>query len=294
MTAKARKLNTSDVTWQQLEDRQIFAGDATSDDTGFAMEAGFARFGAGEQAEVPVPYDEVWVVTRGSLTVRDDESTLTATAGEALYIPRHAPGMVQANEDTELLTVTYPPRRPQNPQASAPATGASETRMTVVERQQFLSELHVGILSIAEGDGSGPLVVPVGYDYEPGGDITFSTAENSRKMALLRAAGRASFMVQTEPYPTSTSPSRAPSSRSSPRTQMPATLGPSAISAGSWPIGFLSQAPRVNRTARWPYASGRNAGAPTIPARSTRSTRCSYSGLKHLRQARPVTGLKAC
>jgi hypothetical protein len=72
--------------------------------------------------------------------------------------------------------------------------------MTHHERQRFLADLHVGIVSIPE-DGRGPLTVPVWYDYEPGGELRFVTARTSRKGRLLEKARRFSVCVQTETSP---------------------------------------------------------------------------------------------
>ena len=46
----------------------------------------------------------------------------------------------------------------------------ADTRMTEQEREAFLADLHVGVISIPRPDGP-PLTVPIWYDYEPGGDI---------------------------------------------------------------------------------------------------------------------------
>jgi nitroimidazol reductase NimA-like FMN-containing flavoprotein (pyridoxamine 5'-phosphate oxidase superfamily) len=72
--------------------------------------------------------------------------------------------------------------------------------MTRQEREQFLAELHVGIISIAE-DGRGPLTVPVWYAYQPGGDLRVLTASASRKGRLLERARRFSLCAQTETPP---------------------------------------------------------------------------------------------
>ena len=73
--------------------------------------------------------------------------------------------------------------------------------MTNPEREAFLAELHVGIISIAE-DGRGPLTVPIWYGYEPGGELRVVTGKATRKGRLLDRAGRFSLCVQTEipPY----------------------------------------------------------------------------------------------
>jgi hypothetical protein len=63
------------------------------------------------------------------------------------------------------------------------------------ERQEFLAEPHVAALSVAAGPGRAPLVVPIWYQYEPGGDVWFHTPAGSRKAKLIDAAGRVSLMV---------------------------------------------------------------------------------------------------
>ena len=72
--------------------------------------------------------------------------------------------------------------------------------MSRAERDAFLAEAHVAILSVAES-GRGPLAVPVWYEYEPGRDIRVVTGGKSRKMSLLRAAGRATLCAQDEKPP---------------------------------------------------------------------------------------------
>ena len=72
--------------------------------------------------------------------------------------------------------------------------------MSRSEREAFLAETRVAIVSIAEA-GHGPLTVPVWYRYEPGGDVWFATGATSRKARLLRLAARASLCVQTETPP---------------------------------------------------------------------------------------------
>ncbi|GAA0930206.1 pyridoxamine 5'-phosphate oxidase family protein [Nonomuraea longicatena] len=75
------------------------------------------------------------------------------------------------------------------------------SKMSVSARERFLSEVHVGVLSVADVGGRAPLAVPVSYVYEPAGVIEFATGGDTRKLALLRASGRCSFLVQTEEVP---------------------------------------------------------------------------------------------
>jgi hypothetical protein len=63
------------------------------------------------------------------------------------------------------------------------------------EREEFLAEPHVAALSVAAGPDCAPLVVPIWYQYSPGGEVWFHTTVGSRKAKLIEAAGRVSLMV---------------------------------------------------------------------------------------------------
>lgn len=67
-----------------------------------------AFFGAGERADLPAPYDEVWVVIRGRIVVGEPDHAVNAVAGDHLHIPRDSPGEVKAIEDTDLVCVSVP------------------------------------------------------------------------------------------------------------------------------------------------------------------------------------------
>jgi PPOX class probable F420-dependent enzyme len=73
--------------------------------------------------------------------------------------------------------------------------------MTKAEREAFLAEARVGVLAAASSDGGAPLLTPIWYSYEPGGDVVMTTGGSSAKTALLRTAGTASLCVQTETAP---------------------------------------------------------------------------------------------
>jgi nitroimidazol reductase NimA-like FMN-containing flavoprotein (pyridoxamine 5'-phosphate oxidase superfamily) len=73
--------------------------------------------------------------------------------------------------------------------------------MTIDERQAYLADLHVGVVSVAEANGRAPLTVPIWYRYEPGGLLGFVTGGNSRKTGALREAGRCSVCAQDEALP---------------------------------------------------------------------------------------------
>jgi nitroimidazol reductase NimA-like FMN-containing flavoprotein (pyridoxamine 5'-phosphate oxidase superfamily) len=73
-------------------------------------------------------------------------------------------------------------------------------KMTKAEREAFLADLHVGMISIAE-EGRGPLTVPIWYSYEPGGEVQIITGKESRKGQLLQRTGRFTLCVQSENLP---------------------------------------------------------------------------------------------
>lgn len=72
--------------------------------------------------------------------------------------------------------------------------------MTRAERETFLADVHVAVISVAD-EGRAPLTLPVWYRYELGGVIHFVTGGASRKATLIRRAGRLSLCVQTETPP---------------------------------------------------------------------------------------------
>ena len=74
------------------------------------------------------------------------------------------------------------------------------TAMTVKEREQFLSDVHVGIVSISRNE-KGPLTVPIWYDYTPGGDVWMITGKNSIKGRLVANSERISLCAQSEAPP---------------------------------------------------------------------------------------------
>jgi nitroimidazol reductase NimA-like FMN-containing flavoprotein (pyridoxamine 5'-phosphate oxidase superfamily) len=71
--------------------------------------------------------------------------------------------------------------------------------MTRQERETFLADVHVGIISIPE-EGRGPLTVPIWYVYSEG-ELRVVTGKTSRKGRLLARAGRFSLCAQTETPP---------------------------------------------------------------------------------------------
>jgi PPOX class probable F420-dependent enzyme len=72
--------------------------------------------------------------------------------------------------------------------------------MTVPEREAFLAGVRVGMLSVNDEDGRGPLTVPIWYTFESG-VVTFVTGRRSRKTRMIERSGRVSLAVQRETPP---------------------------------------------------------------------------------------------
>lgn len=76
--------------------------------------------------------------------------------------------------------------------------------MTERERQEFLVEPHIAVMSVARGGDRPPHTTPVWYAYEPGGNLTFFTGtqgRKSRKAGLVERAGVLSLTAQREEFP---------------------------------------------------------------------------------------------
>jgi PPOX class probable F420-dependent enzyme len=76
----------------------------------------------------------------------------------------------------------------------------SELSMGRAEREEFLADVHVGVLAVESEDGP-PTATPVWYLYSPEGVVLISTDARSTTCALLAAAGRATLCVQREAQP---------------------------------------------------------------------------------------------
>jgi nitroimidazol reductase NimA-like FMN-containing flavoprotein (pyridoxamine 5'-phosphate oxidase superfamily) len=72
--------------------------------------------------------------------------------------------------------------------------------MTKAERERFLADVHIGVISVVE-EGRGPLTVPIWYGYGLDGEVVVWMEQTSRKARLLREAGRFSLCVQNEQPP---------------------------------------------------------------------------------------------
>ena len=74
------------------------------------------------------------------------------------------------------------------------------TAMTREERDLYLADLHVGVISIEQEDRP-PLTVPIWYAYAPATGVWIITGAASAKGVALQKAGRFTLVAQSEKPP---------------------------------------------------------------------------------------------
>ena len=72
---------------------------------------------------------------------------------------------------------------------------------TETQREEFLADKHVAVLSVAATNGRPPASAPMWYGYTPGGNILVNTGVKARKTALIERAGVVTLTVQREEPP---------------------------------------------------------------------------------------------
>ncbi len=97
-----------DRTWYRRGAQDLLLSDAVDAHAGAQMTVGFARYGAGEANPWTMTYDEALIVTRGRFSVESAGRTTTAGPGEVIYLRTGTELIYRAQEDTELVYVSYP------------------------------------------------------------------------------------------------------------------------------------------------------------------------------------------
>jgi ethanolamine utilization protein EutQ len=109
-TAPVRHLTAGHVvTWYQQDDIEMVVGDAVDPGSSAPLVIGFARYRKGATNQITtLPYDEALIITRGVFTVRRPDGVATARAGGVIFHRAGAEVVYQADEDAELVYVSYP------------------------------------------------------------------------------------------------------------------------------------------------------------------------------------------
>jgi ethanolamine utilization protein EutQ (cupin superfamily) len=112
--AAVRKFSRTEFRgWREDEEQGILFGDVLDEREAAPMDVTFIRWKAGEDGafDFPLPYDEVFVVTKGSFTVLTAEGEFTAGEGEILYLVAGTIGVYRSDTDAEIVAITCPPYR---------------------------------------------------------------------------------------------------------------------------------------------------------------------------------------
>src|SRR5687767_3318302 len=94
--------------WYQSGSSRLFLADVIDASNSSSMSAGFARYAKGAQNDWIVTYDEVLVITKGVFSVVSEGTTTTAKAGEIIFLKKNTKLTYRADEDSELVYVSYP------------------------------------------------------------------------------------------------------------------------------------------------------------------------------------------
>lgn len=110
MSAPGVTKHTSDddLTWYRRHEQAIVLADALDGTDDVAMTVGFARYGPGEANPWTTSYDEALVITSGRFTVESGGRAVSAGPGEVIFLRRGTELVYKADEETELVYVTYP------------------------------------------------------------------------------------------------------------------------------------------------------------------------------------------
>ncbi|ONI70693.1 cupin [Actinosynnema sp. ALI-1.44] len=108
MAAVERFVIDGAKTWFQRLDQQVHLADVVDQTSGAQMSVGFGRYGKGERNPWKVTYDEALIITKGSFTVDGPDGPVTAGVGEVIYLRADTEVLYVANDETELVYVTYP------------------------------------------------------------------------------------------------------------------------------------------------------------------------------------------
>lgn len=104
-----QKFTTADApVWLQIGTHQAYVGYIADEEEGSSIGLAYIRFRAGVKFDFLWAYDEVAIVSSGSLTLRVGENTITARQGEFVYMPAGVRCAFDIQEDVEAVCVHYP------------------------------------------------------------------------------------------------------------------------------------------------------------------------------------------
>lgn len=94
---------------QELEGTGPWLGAAAEESDEDRISAGFVHASVGAGDVLPSPYEAVWIVTRGTMTLRDDVTESVARSGSVVHLLEATPGRFEVTEDLDMIALAGPP-----------------------------------------------------------------------------------------------------------------------------------------------------------------------------------------
>ena len=108
---KVRKFAIGDASFDRSpgQDGDIFAGNVIDQRHGGPITIGFGRYAPNQKLDEKLGVDDVMLVLEGKLSVTSAGSTVTAGAGEIVYMPKGETVTIRSHEQGAVTAyVTYP------------------------------------------------------------------------------------------------------------------------------------------------------------------------------------------
>ncbi|WP_280213400.1 hypothetical protein [Nocardia cyriacigeorgica] len=103
-----RRFTSDDVrAWERI-DGGIQLGAAVDADYG-RLSAGFARMAVGARAPLAAPYEEVWIIMAGTMTIDGADDVVAARPGDLIHLNPATRGEFRIDDDLEMVALAYPP-----------------------------------------------------------------------------------------------------------------------------------------------------------------------------------------
>lgn len=103
-----RAFTPADVrTWEHIEGG-IRLGSVVGEAYG-RMSVGFTQLDAGTRAPLLAPYEEVWIVTAGTMIVDVDHGSASARPGDLIALRAASRGDLRVEADVEMIALACPP-----------------------------------------------------------------------------------------------------------------------------------------------------------------------------------------
>jgi ethanolamine utilization protein EutQ (cupin superfamily) len=106
-----RKFALSDAAFERSpgQDGDVFVGNLVDQRDGGPITIGYGRYGPDQSIEETLAVDDVMIVLEGRLSVSSDAGTVTAGAGEIVYMSRGDRVTIRSHEQGAVTAyVTYP------------------------------------------------------------------------------------------------------------------------------------------------------------------------------------------